>query len=542
MPDEPSTEADSYLDAPAQTESWWQRRGTGVVFATAAFVFALAGLISLAYIPRAILAEWFPDATDDVRAASLWPAAQVVLFALGGCIAIAGIALSGARHGEELRAADRDRERARIQERMYQLDRHKERNRIQEASTQRLAEQEAALRTRLVTAVELLSSDLAAAKRMTGLYVLAGLVDDWLARRNLTEAQVCVDVICGYLRSRPDTTDGSISSAEVLVRSAGFEVIRSHLLKLEDRNRAAWAGLTFNLAGCKVDFSVNLTRIHLAAGTTVNLERAVVVEGGRLLLMGAECTNNALLILNGMRISDGGELDLQEAQLRGGARILCSDLTVERNGVASFARVNLSDDSEIIIGGATITTGGALRASGLRARQRAKLTVNRAIVRDGGNFFAVRIETSDDTYVSFGSLKVGDGGQVNLAYLTITKNGLVSFTKPKIQAGGRLNLSHWSIDSARGVVFSDAIIESSARATFGSATIKTGTLELSFKVLERGGKFIIDGVRLLPGAELYAQGANSDPTGRVWINAELLTDPGAFFLGKVSPEGGEVVV
>lgn len=47
------------------------------------------------------------------------------------------------------------------------------------------------------------------AVRLTGVYSLAGLADDWLDKR-----QVCVDVLCGYLRLAPEVV--STEEAEVL--------------------------------------------------------------------------------------------------------------------------------------------------------------------------------------------------------------------------------------------------------------------------------------------------------------------------------------
>lgn len=55
------------------------------------------------------------------------------------------------------------------------------------------------LRDRYTTAVEQLGSGQAAI-RLGGATALAGLADDWLRRRQSDEAQVCIDVLCSYLR------------------------------------------------------------------------------------------------------------------------------------------------------------------------------------------------------------------------------------------------------------------------------------------------------------------------------------------------------
>ncbi|MGK3200121.1 hypothetical protein [Amycolatopsis sp. MEPSY49] len=72
---------------------------------------------------------------------------------------------------------------------------------------------------RLGTAAEQLAHD-SPAVRLTGVYALAGLADDWVDKR-----QVCVDVLCGYLRLQPQV----MSSGEAEVRQAILRMIRDRL-------------------------------------------------------------------------------------------------------------------------------------------------------------------------------------------------------------------------------------------------------------------------------------------------------------------------
>ncbi|WP_328446948.1 hypothetical protein [Amycolatopsis sp. NBC_00438] len=72
---------------------------------------------------------------------------------------------------------------------------------------------------RLGTAAEQLAHDNPAV-RLTGVYALAGLADDWEDKR-----QVCVDVLCGYLRLAPD----AVSPGEDEVRQAILRMIRDRL-------------------------------------------------------------------------------------------------------------------------------------------------------------------------------------------------------------------------------------------------------------------------------------------------------------------------
>ncbi|MBE1499819.1 hypothetical protein H4696_006919 [Amycolatopsis lexingtonensis] len=72
---------------------------------------------------------------------------------------------------------------------------------------------------RLGAAAEQLAHD-SPAVRLTGVYALAGLADDWVDKR-----QVCVDVLCGYLRLQPET----MTPGESAVREAILRMFRDRL-------------------------------------------------------------------------------------------------------------------------------------------------------------------------------------------------------------------------------------------------------------------------------------------------------------------------
>jgi hypothetical protein len=67
---------------------------------------------------------------------------------------------------------------------------------------------------RLGAAAEQLAHE-SPAVRLTGVYSLAGLADDWVDKR-----QVCVDVLCGYLRLQPEV----VTSGEAEVRQAVLRI------------------------------------------------------------------------------------------------------------------------------------------------------------------------------------------------------------------------------------------------------------------------------------------------------------------------------
>lgn len=78
------------------------------------------------------------------------------------------------------------------------------------------------------------------AVRLAGVYAIARLADDWPENR-----QMCVDVLCAYLRM--PFSPGIDTDDESVVRSTVFEVIRSHLSDPSHPN--SWCDLSFDFSG-----------------------------------------------------------------------------------------------------------------------------------------------------------------------------------------------------------------------------------------------------------------------------------------------------
>jgi uncharacterized protein YjbI with pentapeptide repeats len=87
---------------------------------------------------------------------------------------------------------------------------------------------------RFGSAAEQLANDNAAV-RLAGVYAMAGLADDWADKR-----QVCVDVLCGYLRITREA-DG-----EAEVREAILRVIRD---RTRQSGKLSWSALDFDFTG-----------------------------------------------------------------------------------------------------------------------------------------------------------------------------------------------------------------------------------------------------------------------------------------------------
>ncbi|NBH05354.1 pentapeptide repeat-containing protein [Amycolatopsis sp. SID8362] len=208
---------------------------------------------------------------------------------------------------------------------------------------------------RLGAAAEQLAHE-SPAVRLTGVYALAGLADDWVDKR-----QVCIDVLCGYLRLQP----GTMTPGESVVREAILRMFRDRLTGLlwwrhpvdfdfteVVFENADFSGLRFRgrLILDRAEFTGQLTSFDRARfsgglschGTRFAAERtsfgSVLFDGG-IEFVGAEFT--------------GQELSWAGSTVRGGAtdfyrcRVACkrldfTQLSIEA-GEVRFEQMELSD-------------------------------------------------------------------------------------------------------------------------------------------------------------------------------------------------------
>ncbi|MER5918121.1 pentapeptide repeat-containing protein [Streptomyces sp. NPDC001982] len=117
------------------------------------------------------------------------------------------------------------------------------------------------LADRYTTAAEQLGHDQAAV-RLAGVYALARLADDWEEQR-----QVCIDVLCAYLRMpyEPDPTAPGHKAGEREVRQTIIRVIRDHLQ--EPDAATAWCPHDFNFTGAVFDGG-NFSTSHFRGATS----------------------------------------------------------------------------------------------------------------------------------------------------------------------------------------------------------------------------------------------------------------------------------
>lgn len=206
-------------------------------------------------------------ASDDAGSGRLGTAMLITSIALAGSFAYLGFAWlrawerrasSGVPHAAEQPEADRSLAASTaapggdlaVKEHSLHVKRHRLEIMRHETDTVR------DLRSRY-TACAAQLGDGSPAVRHAGVYALASLADDWMRLGNQTEVQVCVDVLCSYLRI-PYSHAGKHSAAaakaiegEREVRWTIIKIIRQHLL--DPDNPLSWCGLQFDFTGAVFD-------------------------------------------------------------------------------------------------------------------------------------------------------------------------------------------------------------------------------------------------------------------------------------------------
>ena len=149
-----------------------------------------------------------------------------------------------------------------------------------------LAEQRTrTLNERFDTVAEQLGSDKPPAVRLAAVYAMAGLADDWQDHR-----QMCVDVLCAYLRMPYEPGPGDDAPVEKRLafqasREVRYTVIRVITAHLNGTAPVSWCGLNFDFAGAVFDGGD--FRGAKFSGGTVNFADAEF-SGGTVNFAGAE--------------------------------------------------------------------------------------------------------------------------------------------------------------------------------------------------------------------------------------------------------------
>lgn len=193
----------------------------------------------------------------------------------------------------------------------YDLDR--ERHTLDQARSD--AEAVARLRDRYATAASQLGNE-AVAVRLAGVYAVAALADDWLARANRVEAQVCIDLLCSYFRLPSTGSDnGQGDQGELAVRDTITRVIAAHL---QDPDAApSWSSMNFDFTGATFQRSHSFNGIHLTAGGRLDFSYALFPERMGLDLQRSKFSPGSVLKFEGADLR-GSSLSFAHATFAGG--------------------------------------------------------------------------------------------------------------------------------------------------------------------------------------------------------------------------------
>lgn len=194
------------------------------------------------------------------------------------------------------------------------------------------------LRERYTTCAEQLGHEKSAI-RLAGIYALASLADDWHSLGKDSERQVCIDLLCAYLRSRASLFTGNETrptdqSEEEQVRTAIIGVIRARTSTMDD----LWTECHLDLSGADLPGAdltyMTLNRVNLANATLngANLSNATLIRAD---LTGANLVNARL------DSADLSGADLSGADLTG-ARLDTADLTLAKLTDADLTKVDLN--------------------------------------------------------------------------------------------------------------------------------------------------------------------------------------------------------
>lgn len=310
--------------------------------------------------------------------------------------------------------------------------------------------------------------------RLAGVYALAAVADDWLARENRGQAQVCVDVLCSYLRTDARAVGGS--QPDVEVRQTITRVIASHL---QPDSLPSWSGFDLDFTGATFTGQHSFNGAKFAAGT-VSFDMAKFPRGV-VTFTGAEFSG-ATVTFDTAEFS-GGTVSFIQANITGGS--VTFEMAEFSGGTVYLAAVGFLG-GEVSFFGARFS-GGEL-----------------TFVRSG--FHGGR--------VSFASAEFA-GGEVNLLRVKLF-GGEVSFDAARFDGG---EVSFEGAEFSGGVVgFRQASLVS-GEVRFTGARFDGG--EVSFDAARfAGGRVTFDGARLIAGVISGPWPESTAPLPEMWPPAK----------------------
>ena len=182
------------------------------------------------------------------------------------------------------------------------------------------------LRDRYTIAAAQLGDD-SPAVRLAGAYAMAALADEWLGHEredgSHSEAQVCMDLLCGYIRTPPKSSDHIQARADREVRESIVRIIAGHL---EEAARVSWQGFNFDFTRAEFDGAFDFRGARFAGGRVSFLGArfsgghvsfiSARFSGGEVLFNGAQFSGASIYL--GDATFEGASVDFTGAKFKGG--------------------------------------------------------------------------------------------------------------------------------------------------------------------------------------------------------------------------------
>jgi len=387
------------------------------------------------------------------------------------------------------------------------------------------------LRSRFAKAAEQLGHD-SPAVRLAGVYAMAALADDWHAAGDDAQMQVCIDVLCAYLRIPYDPDSPKAKEGEKQVRWTVISVIRDHLQDPTAAN--SWCGRDFDFSRTtfdggdfrKVQFSggiVSFARAQFSGGI-VNFARAQFSGG---IVNFAEAQFSAGSVDFARATFSGGSVNFARAQFSGGG-VIFSEATFS-GGIVNFDGVTFSAGSVIFaratFSGGSVNFDGATFSGGDVMFARAQFSGGDVIFSEAT--FSGGIVNFDGATFSGGIViflqAEFSGGRVNFDGATFS-GGDVTFSVAQF-FGGSVIFARAQF-SAGSVIFSDAQFSGGA-VDFDGAQFSGGAVDFDGAQFS-GGAVDFDGAQFSGGdvdfvGAKFAGGAVSfTPTSETWLSPPIV--------------------
>jgi uncharacterized protein YjbI with pentapeptide repeats len=214
------------------------------------------------------------------------------------------------------------------------------------------------LRARFATAAGQLGHA-SAAVRLAGVYAMAALADDWHTANDDIQMQVCIDVLCAYLRIPYDPDSTKARDGEREVRLTVISVIRDHLQ--DPTAPTTWCGRNLDFTGATFDGG-NFTNAQFSDATVTF--RDATFSGGTVDFYGATFSGSYVIFygatFSGSTVDftwatfSGGTVGFYGATFSGGTVIF--DGPTFSGGTVAFDRATFSGSTVDFIG-ATFSRG-----------------------------------------------------------------------------------------------------------------------------------------------------------------------------------------